>query len=147
MMDDEERINKVVHHVLTRMGHQYDLKNIIDLARFLWPMPLVPSYYRRRMIALGSGDATKAICSTLIADAFLRVDFPILPPAPAHSFRGEDYTFVCPRDFDMSPYFQIIKPRLPQNEIFSIQKEIRERQYKLRHPSPAVGSAGRVPVV
>jgi len=31
------------------------------------------------MIALGSGEATRTICSTLIAEAFGRVEYPILP--------------------------------------------------------------------
>ena len=32
-----------------------------------------------RMIALGSGDPTRAICSTMIAQAFGLVHYPILP--------------------------------------------------------------------
>jgi hypothetical protein len=48
---------------LSRLGHTYDLKNIIDLARYLLPTPPVPLKFRHRMIALGSRDPTKAICS------------------------------------------------------------------------------------
>ena len=44
-----------------------DLKNVFDLARYLFPVPPVPSRLRRRLIALGSGDPTRAICSTVIA--------------------------------------------------------------------------------
>ena len=110
-LSEEER-QKVVDHVVQRMGHKYDLKNISDLARFLWPMPPVPSYFRRRMITLGSGDPTRAICSTLIAEAFYSVNFTILPPPPEGSSRGTSYTYVVPRDFDISPYFSVIKPRM-----------------------------------
>lgn len=101
----------VVNHLIARLGDQYDLKNIVDLARYLWPMPPVPSFARRRMLSLGSGDPTKAICSTLIAEAFDSIMFPILPPPPENSERSDDYSFIVPRDFDISPYFSVIKPR------------------------------------
>jgi hypothetical protein len=110
-LTDEER-NKVVDHVVHRIGHKYDLKNVFDLARFLWPMPPVPKWMRRRMITLGSGDPTRAICSTLIAEAFYSINYPILPPPPPTSARGASYTYVVPRDFDVSPYFSVIKPRM-----------------------------------
>lgn len=86
-LSDEQRL-AVVQHVRARLGHKYDLKNIVDLARFLWPMPPVPSSMRRKMITLGSGDPTRAICSTLIAEAFYSINFPILPPPPEGSSRG-----------------------------------------------------------
>ena len=66
--DDDRRA--VTRHAIKRLGQRYDLRNVIDLARYLLPTPPVPSRFRRRMIALGSGDPTRAICSTLIAQAF-----------------------------------------------------------------------------
>jgi hypothetical protein len=54
------------------------LKNITDLMRYLMPMP-VPQRWRRRALALGSGDPTRIICSALIAQAFESVRYPILP--------------------------------------------------------------------
>lgn len=65
--------------MVSRLGLAYDLKNIIDLARYLLPTPPVPSFMRRKMLALGSGDPTRAICTTLIAQAFQSVRYPILP--------------------------------------------------------------------
>ena len=56
----------VCNYAIKRIGLQYDLKNLIDLARYLVPLP-VPQRWRRRMIALGSGDPTRLICSALIA--------------------------------------------------------------------------------
>src|SRR6185437_1115154 len=61
-----------------RIGFDYDRKNIIDLMRYLFPLP-VPQRWRRRMIALGSGHPTRIICSALIAQAFANVRYPILP--------------------------------------------------------------------
>ena len=68
----------VCRYAINRIGFGYDTKNILDLMRFLIPLP-VPQRWRRRMIALGSGDPTKMICSALIAQAFDAVRYPILP--------------------------------------------------------------------
>jgi hypothetical protein len=59
--DDRE---EVIGFVLSRLGTRYDMRNILDLARYLLPTPPVPVRWRRRMIALGSGDPTRAVCST-----------------------------------------------------------------------------------
>jgi hypothetical protein len=56
--------------MVDRIGLEYDMRNIIGLLRYLIPTPPVPTRWRRRMIALGSGEPTWAICSTLIAQAF-----------------------------------------------------------------------------
>ena len=69
---------QVVSYVLGRLGDKYDVKKVFDLARYLLPTPPVPTSWRRRMLALGSSDPTRAICSTLIAEAFEAVGFPIL---------------------------------------------------------------------
>jgi hypothetical protein len=55
-----EDIDGLIKFAVDHIGCQYDLKNIIDLARYLIPTPPVPTRWRRRMIALGSGDPTKA---------------------------------------------------------------------------------------
>ena len=75
---DEDKQN-VIDYALARLGKQYDSKRIVDLARYLYPYPPVPVWFRRRMLAIGSGDPTKAICSTLIAEAFASISYPILP--------------------------------------------------------------------
>ena len=69
----------VIGFMVSRLGTQYDMRNVFDLARYLLPTPPVPARWRRRMIALGSGEPTRTICSTLIAEAFGRVHYPILP--------------------------------------------------------------------
>ncbi len=109
----------VVDHALGRLGHHYDLRNIFDLARYLFPLPPVPSPWRRRLISLGSGDPTRAICSTLIAEAFAQVGYPILPEVlDAEALRRgaplplqpRHPTLITPRDFDLSPFFEVLKP-------------------------------------
>ena len=117
---------KVVTFMTGSIGKQYDLKNIWDLMRYFLPFPPVPVRWRRRMIGLGSGDPTRGICSSLIAEAFQSVEYPILPDIeadPETSGRISAYsrseilhirhhTLFAPRDFDLSPYFAIIKPTL-----------------------------------
>ncbi|MGZ6007633.1 MAG: YiiX/YebB-like N1pC/P60 family cysteine hydrolase, partial [Rhizomicrobium sp.] len=70
--------NTVCRYAINRIGFGYDTKNILDLMRYLFPVP-IPQRWRRRMIAFGSGDPTKIICSALIAQAFDAVRYPILP--------------------------------------------------------------------
>ena len=121
-----ESKQKVVDYALARIGKLYDSRQIIDLARYLFPYPPVPVWFRRRMLSIGSGDPTKAICSTLIAEAFASIHYPILPESV--SVNGKTYGIApyvqseidhirkhglyTPRDFDVSPYFSIVKPSL-----------------------------------
>lgn len=116
---------RVVDYAIARIGQQYDLSHLVDLARYLLPTPPVPLRWRRRVLALGSGDPTRAICSTLIAQAFQSIRYPILPDvtrtadANRHvedSYRElqhiRKYGLYAPRDFDLSPYFGVVKPAL-----------------------------------
>jgi len=124
-----EDCRAVVDFMIGSLGKHYDLRNIIDLMRYLLPQPPVPLRWRRRMLALGSGDPTRAICSTLIAQAFQSVRYPILPLVSsvfvAGAVKGETriseiqhirhHSLFTPRDFDVSPYFQIVKPTLERH--------------------------------
>ncbi len=123
-----EDCERVVGYALGRLGHRYDLKNVLDLARYLIRTPPVPTRWRRRMIALGSGDPTRAICSTLIAQAFQSIRYPILPEITREKLddpRCQDcyrellnvrhHSLFAPRDFDVSPYFAVVKPALTED--------------------------------
>jgi hypothetical protein len=115
----EEDCSAVCAYAIARIGFAYDLKNIVDLLRYLCPLP-VPQRWRRRLISLGSGDPTRIICSALIADAFTAVRYPILPKiklAGSQQAREEileirHSSLYCPRDFDISPYFNVVKPTI-----------------------------------
>jgi hypothetical protein len=80
----------------------------------------VPQRWRRRLIALGSGDPSRLICSALIADAFGTVQYPILPKITLTRSRQaleqileiRHSSLYCPRDFDISPYFNVVKPTI-----------------------------------
>ncbi len=119
--EDREQI---IRYTIDRIGLRYDTKNIFDLLRYLVPTPPVPARLRRKFFEFGSGDPTKAICSTLVAQAFQSVDYPILPRRYSAAGQQQElisdemllkkrhYSHFTPRDFDLSPYFDIVKPTL-----------------------------------
>jgi hypothetical protein len=116
---------KVVDFMVTSVGNRYDMKNVTDMLRYFLPTPPVPVRWRRRLLSFGSGDPTRAICSSLIAQAFQRVHYPILPVI-TREFRADPlaraqrseilhirhHSLYAPRDFDLSPYFHVVKPTL-----------------------------------
>ena len=121
-LSDEER-EDLARFMLSAIGMRYDLRNVFDLARYLFPTPPVPVRWRRHLLEFGSGDPTRAICSSLIAQAFEAVRYPILPEirmvrvpeSPRHEIPvwvRRHPSLVVPRDFDLSPYFAVIKPTI-----------------------------------
>ena len=65
------------------------------------------------------GEPTRAICSTLIAQAFESVRYPVLPTVARidKDSRKEilhirHHSLFVPRDFDVSPFFSIVKPTI-----------------------------------
>jgi hypothetical protein len=135
-----EDCEALVRFAVAQIGRRYDLMNVVDLARYLFPTPPVPVRLRRRMMALGSGDPTRAICSTLIAEAFHVIHYPILPVIEARRarepnvpetieeiWRVRHHSLFTPRDFDASPYFQIVKPTLERGFDFHAFKWIQEK--------------------
>lgn len=113
---------KLVGFMRASLGKTYDLRNVIDLARYLLPEPPIPARFRRRLLALGSGDPTRAICSTLIAQAFQSLRYPILPDIRAgcpedcarEILHIRHHSLFAPRDFDLSPYFRVVKPTIEE---------------------------------
>jgi len=115
----EDDCTQVCRYAIERIGLDYDLKNITDLLRYLMPLP-VPQRFRRRALALGSGDPTRIICSALIAQAFESVRYPILPKvtrverrvARRELLEIRHHSLYAPRDLDISPYFAVVKPTI-----------------------------------
>ncbi len=126
-----EDVEKVLADVIAHLGDSYDVRHIFDLARFFFPVSIVPRRWRRTALQLSSGSEQAVICSSMIASAFGQVGYPILPkvtveeagnPLPwwrrlisrnhrrrVARFRRHDPALITPRDFDLSPYFKIIK--------------------------------------
>ena len=104
----------VVRFAIGEVGKAYDVRQILDLARFLFPWWILPRRWASSLFAINPGPTEKTVCSTMIAEAFAHVNFPILPLLK-RSRDGERQLFrrnpkLCtPSDFDYSPYFEIIK--------------------------------------
>jgi hypothetical protein len=141
---------EVMDEAIGSVGNTYDLRNVIDLARYFLPVTMVPARFRRQALQFGSGEPTRAICSSVIASSFARVRFPIVPnyeqlppdsavaPPPRRrllpirskgtgalhygALRMVSPTLVTPRDFDLSPYFEIIKFNIIENMRFDYHK-------------------------
>lgn len=127
-------LKKVLEEALRSLGWRYDTRNVVQLIRYLLPV-LRPARYREQATFLGSGAATDVICSSHLARLFHGVGFPIQPDvefpdalAPERPrrlrlfvrrrrdhaqysglFRRRHPTLLTPRDFDLSPYFEVVK--------------------------------------
>ena len=104
----------IIGYGVSRLGIPYDVRQIFDLARFLFPWSILPRRWRSSLFRTAAGRETRTVCSTMIAEAFGAVQFPILPlvqiNADDHMQLFRRNPKLCtPSDFDYSPYFEIIK--------------------------------------
>jgi hypothetical protein len=123
----------VLDYVIERIGWKYDRRTFFDLTRYFLPFSMIPPDLREDALHFGSGMETETICSSMLAEAFGRVRFPILPVpvrrkpqstrerfrqqllgrptrrAYSGLLRARHPTLCVPRDFDLSPYFEIVK--------------------------------------
>jgi hypothetical protein len=105
----------VVRYSVSCLTLKYDIRQLLDLARFLFPFyGLLPRRWRSSLFAHNSGAPTHTVCSTMIAEAFHGVNFPILPLMiednhASMNLRERNSKLFAPADFDYSPYFEIIK--------------------------------------
>ncbi|KZY89657.1 hypothetical protein A3744_22875 [Oleiphilus sp. HI0073] len=105
---------KVIQHAISRLGTDYDIRQIFDLLRFFFPYLILPRRWRSSLFSTHPGKTTKTVCSTMIAEAFGSIQYPILPMIK-RSEEGHVNIYrrnpkLCtPSDFDYSPYFDIIK--------------------------------------
>jgi len=105
--------DKVTHQAITHLGMEYDVKQLLDLARFMFPYGILPRRWRSSLFRHNTGKPTHIICSSMIARCFQHVNYPILPTVNNVennvSLRERHYRLFIPSDFDYSPYFEIIK--------------------------------------
>lgn len=109
-----EDAQAVIGYAFDRLGVAYDVRQIFDLLRFFFPYGLLPRYWRSSLFEVGSGKIAHTICSTLLAEAFNSVHYPVLPRVyPGGDgkpvFHELNSRLMTPRDFDYSPYFDIVK--------------------------------------
>lgn len=124
----EDDLAALAAFAVERIGYKYDLHNLFDLIRYVLPTPPLPERLRRRYLSVGAHAPTRAICSTLIAQAYQSIHYPILPiveivedaraagPTRRHVVHEvlhiRDSALFVPRDFDISPYFVVVKPTI-----------------------------------
>lgn len=104
----------VVQIAARHLGTDYDIRQMLDLARLMFPYDILPRRWRSSLFEHNVGQPTRTVCSTMIADAFAAVHFPVLPVVhrtPEGNLRlyHRNTRLYTPRDFDYSPYFDIIK--------------------------------------
>ena len=95
-LDDTQR-RRLANWVVGRIGGQYDLAHAWALARRLIRLPLV-SRLAPAPAAVTQG-ATRFICSTLLAQAFLLAGYPVVP----------DHSYVTPHDFETASVLEPIE--------------------------------------
>lgn len=118
-----EDLEAVISEVVGNLGRHYDHQNILDLALLALPPFMNPFKKRTIKACLGGCTEYEVICSGMIAKAFQHVGYPIVPALlPLMDFDKNiyrnpygaslimrHYSRIVPRDFDLSPNFEIIK--------------------------------------
>ena len=105
LLDLERR--RLSDWVTSRIGGDYDLAHAWMLATKLLRLPLGP---RMRAPASMAQSATRFICSSLLAQAFMLVGYPIMPLlVGARGTAARDHRFVTPHDFQSAPVFEVVK--------------------------------------
>ena len=144
-----DHLKVILEDGLAALGWRYDLRNVLDLARYLIPVHIVPHPMRRTALHFGTGQPTEVMCSSLLGKLFAKVRFPILPQIEYPSgfdapeagrttllrrifgyesegftgiFRMRHPTLLTPRDFDLSPYFEIVKFNVVVDGLFDYQR-------------------------
>jgi hypothetical protein len=145
----KDHLQTVLNEVIEELGYTYDLQNVFDLARYFLPVSLVPRRFRRKALQFGSGLPTQVVSSSMLASAFGKVGFPIIPIVIRHSphevphpslfdrlfshtnlsaspfyFRRSHPTLTTPGDFDLSPYLEVVKFNVIEPSRFDYSKII-----------------------
>lgn len=105
----------IIAYAIKSLGSGYSVRQLFDLGRFFLPWSVLPRSWGSILFRTPTGDPESGVCSSLIAEAFSSVQFPVLPFVEQHGENGgvefiprNPYLFT-PKDFDYSPYFEIIK--------------------------------------
>jgi len=151
---------ELLDETIASIGMHYDLRNILDLAFHLLVVSFMPRRYRRDALRFGSGYSGEVICTSLIGRVFHRVGFPVLPDVIFQEgeqkprrflpfarktrrsaiYRRRDPTVLMPRDFDLSPYFEVVKFNVICGRGFDYAQIEWEEE-----PLPATGEALEAP--
>ena len=92
--------------VVSRIGDRYDIAQAWRLATKLLGLPLPSAFGLRSKPTARS--ATRFICSSLLAQAFLLVGLAIEPAQIGIRDAGADHRYVTPSDFGSAPSFEVV---------------------------------------
>ena len=144
-------LNTVLATVIDQIGSKYNIEQIFDLLRYFFPVTLVPKRFRHSMLEHAGTLSKEVICSAQITAAFQKVRYPVQPLVTSPGVSGRvqvdtgkprkkwfgraepdlvsdgvftacDPNLVTPRDFDLSPYFEVVKSDLLGNRNFDYRK-------------------------
>ena len=104
----------VTKYAIKQLGTDYNVRQIMDLARFMFPYWFLPKRWRSTLFEHKAGRPTKTVCSTMMAEAFAKVRFPVFPVLHQDKtgklkMLRSNSKLITPKDFDHSPYFDVIK--------------------------------------
>ncbi len=130
-------LQRVLDEAIDAVGLHYDLGNVLNLLFYFLPIEFFRRRFSKSTERyLPAELPTEVICTSLIGHLFQRVSFPVLPqvtfpdrsPAESYSprswftraarrreprysalYHDRDPRMLAPRDFDLSPYFEIVK--------------------------------------
>jgi hypothetical protein len=143
-----EDLAEILDDAVASIGWRYDLRNIVDLAIHLLRVSILPRRYQLKGLSLGSGAGRQVICTSLLGRLFHKVNFPVLPTVTypdtpravatsrwsllgrrrrgrslyAGIFHRRHPTLLTPRDFDLSPYFDIVKFNVIEDHAFDYSR-------------------------
>ncbi len=104
----------VIRYAVDHLGTPYNMRQLIDLARLLLPWAIIPRRWRSSLFRSNAGEPTRTVCSSMLAEAFSAVDYPILPKFKKVGKQKVELIkrntkLFTPADFDYSPYFKVLK--------------------------------------
>lgn len=104
----------VINYCADHLGRDYDVRQLLDLARFMLPYGILPRRWGSSLFTHNAGAPTRTVCSSLLAQAFASVRYPVLPVLREDAdgtvrLQRRNFKLFTPRDFDYSPYFDVIK--------------------------------------
>lgn len=141
----------VIAYAIKSLGQHYNVRHLLDLARFLLPWSILPRRLGSSLFRTSNGQPESGICSSLIAEAFTSVKFPILPIMKTDEEKGFEMVhrnphLFTPKDFDYSPYFEIIKyPLIDPNEPLPYYRRLPWAKEGSLHHDHGIISQGQAP--
>ena len=125
----------VFRYAASRLGQDYDVRQIVDLCRLLLPTRLLPRRWRSTLFR-NPTHGTRTTCATLIAEAFSFVNFPVRPlvvnDEGGHRLYQRNPKHCTPGDFDYSPWFQVIKFPAPETGTKGFYKKLPWQKGRLK---------------